>query len=105
MEKSTKATNMASVANAAAQGCDDNTHEKMQTFQDKILTVVPEEHQDAILKCSYDIVQAAQVCVARHALQHEDDKKNMEKMIHELQGAVAKLQSDATAAQTQDPLP
>ncbi len=47
-------------------------------------------------------MQAAQVCVARHALQHEDDKKNMEKMIHELQGAVAKLQSDATA-QKQDP--
>ena len=35
--------------------------------------------------------------MASHALQHEDDRQKMEKMIHELQGAVAKLQSDATA--------
>ncbi len=95
------ATSMASVANAAAQGCDDKTHEMMQAFQETILTVVPEEHQDAILTCSFDIVQAAQVCVASNKLQYEDDKKKMEKMIHELQGAVAKLQSDATT-QSQD---
>ncbi len=35
MEKSTKANNIASVASAAAQGCDDNTHEMMQAFQEK----------------------------------------------------------------------
>jgi len=90
-DKTAGAIGLASVATAVAQGLDDESHLHMQELQERIVEFVPAEHQDTILKSSYEMVHAAQVFVQTQKIQHEEDKRKQDIIIKELQDAVAEL--------------